>query len=282
MTSPLDLELHGTDEPDELPPPRRSKGPWIVAAVLVVAAAVAAYIVFSRRLVDRAGEPGADTTQTAQAPTQPLGGAADPIAVPPLDESDPLVRELVSKLSSHPRVAAWLATDGLIRNFTVVVTSIAEGRTPAAHVPALRPTGGVRILEQDDDIYLDPRSYARYDQLAQAVASVDAAGAARLYATLKPRIEDAYRELGLRDASFDVVLERAIVRLLETPIGEQTLRVEPRGIGYGFADPKLEALTGAQKQLLRMGPANARVVQGKLREIALALGIPAERLPPAG
>jgi hypothetical protein len=28
-----------------------------------------------------------------------------------------------------------------------------------------------------------------------------------------------------------------------------------------------------------MGPANARAIQGKLREIALALGIPSERLP---
>ena len=47
-----------------------------------------------------------------------------------------------------------------------------------------------------------------------------------------------------------------------------------RGIGYGYADPKLEAMPAAQKQLLRMGPENARAVQAKLREIALALGIP--------
>ena len=58
------------------------------------------------------------------------------------------------------------------------------------------------------------------------------------------------------------------------------MRVEPRGAGYGFADPRLERLTAAQKQLLRMGPANARLVQGSLRTIALELGIPAERLPP--
>jgi len=56
-------------------------------------------------------------------------------------------------------------------------------------------------------------------------------------------------------------------------------RVEPRGIGYGFADLDLEALTAAQKQLLRMGPRNVRIIQSSLRQIALALGIPAERLP---
>jgi hypothetical protein len=56
--------------------------------------------------------------------------------------------------------------------------------------------------------------------------------------------------------------------------------VEPQGIGYRFEDANLESLTAAQKHLLRMGPRNVRIVQLKLRDIAAALGIPAERLPP--
>ena len=42
---------------------------------------------------------------------------------------------------------------------------------------------------------------------------------------------------------------------------------------YHFADPALEALSPAQKQLLRLGPGNARRVQAKLRELAPALGL---------
>jgi len=41
----------------------------------------------------------------------------------------------------------------------------------------------------------------------------------------------------------------------------------------------LEGLTAAQKQLLRTGPRNVRIIQSSLRQIALALGIPPERLP---
>ena len=37
-------------------------------------------------------------------------------------------------------------------------------------------------------------------------------------------------------------------------------------------------MTDAQKLLLRMGPANARKVQDKLKAIGLALGIPTTRL----
>jgi hypothetical protein len=145
----------------------------------------------------------------------------------------------------------------------------------------LRPSAGFHVVERGGDVYIDPRSYERYDGLAAAAASIDPAGAARLYATLKPRIEEAYRDLGMPDTPFDRTLEQAIVLLLETPIVDDPVRAAPQGgLGYGFAAPNFEALPAAQKQLLRMGPRNVRTIQSSLRAIALALGIPAERLPP--
>ena len=101
-----------------------------------------------------------------------------------------------------------------------------------------------------------------------------------LYATLKPRIEEAHRDLGSAD-SFDRTLEQAIVSLLRTPVPTGGERLEAKGIGFAYVDPALEGLTGAQKHLLRTGPRNVRMIQASLRQIALALGIPAERLPAA-
>ena len=281
MADVEDYELLKTDEPPLLePPPRRPVGLWIVVAALIVAAGVAAYIAFGGRAPSR---PVTTAAQPAGAPRQadqPLGGDAAPIVVPPLDESDAVVRELVKQLTSHPRVAAWLTTNGLIRNFTVAVENTAEGGTPARHLRVLQPASAFLVTERDGDLYMEPRGYERYDSLAAAVASIDPANAARLYATLKPRIEEAYRELGMGGTPFDRTLERAIVSLLRTPVRDAPVRVrtQPQGIGYGFADPELEGLTAAQKQLLRMGPRNARIIQSSLRSIALALGIPAERL----
>lgn len=276
-----DYELLKTpDEPPRQAPPRRPVGLWIVVAGLIAATAIAAYIVFGGRQTSAPVTTAPERVEASR-PLQPLGGDAAPIVLPPLDQSDPLVRELVREISSHPRIAAWLATDGLIRNFTVVVANVAEGKTPAAHLRVLRPLSSFQVVERGGDLYVDPRSYERYDGLAAAVASIEAAGAARLYATLKPRIEEAYRDLGFPETPFDRTLERAMVLLLETPAPDDAgrMRVEPRGIGYGFADRDLEALTAAQKQLLRMGPRNVRIIQSSLREIARALGIPAERLP---
>jgi len=277
----LDLDLQKTPEPDhDEPPPRRPIGLWIAIAGLAVAIAIAAYIAFGMRQTRAPAVAPAAQAEAPRPDAQPLGGAAAPINLPPLDETDPVVRELVRQLTSHPRVAAWLATSGLVRNFTVSVANVAEGVAPARQLGVLRPAAPFRVTERGGSFYIDPASYQRYETLAAAVASVDPAGAARLYTTLKPRIEDASRELGIA-GSFDRTLERAIVSLVDTPLPRGDVRLRPagRGIGYEFADPALENLSAAQKQLLRMGPRNAATVQQSLRAIASALGIPAERLP---
>jgi hypothetical protein len=210
----------------------------------------------------------------AEAAPRSLGGEGDRIVLPPLADSDPIVRTLVEQLSRHPAVAAWLATNGLIRNFVVVVANTAEGVTPARHLRALGPASEFSVVDREGRLYVDPRSYDRYAPIADAVASIDAAGAARLYATLKPRIEEAYRELGYPEAEFDRPLERAIKSLIATPVVADPIRVKPKGIGYAYTDARLEDLSGPQKQLLRMGPAHVLVVEQALRRIAAALGIP--------
>jgi hypothetical protein len=255
-----------------------SLAPWIALALLVVAVGAAVYVAFGRRPLPAETARSVVTPPAAAVP-QPLGGAPEPVDLPALDESDALVRTLVRTLSEHPAVVAWLATPDLIRNFTVATANIAEGATPAKHLSRLRPAAGFRVLDSSGNLLTNPESYARYAPVADAVGSIDPAGAARLYGTLKPRIEQAYRELGVPDQSFDRCLERAIVLLLRTPILDAPIRLEPKGIGYAYADDQLESLTSAQKQLLRMGPRNVRIIERKLREIAIQLGIRESELP---
>lgn len=272
-----DIDIRRTPETAG-PPPRKPRGMWFAIGGLLLAAVVAVYVL----LIWNRDPPAevADTTgvATTTVEAQPEGAPAHDIEVPPLEETDPLVRQLLSALSSHPRLAAWLTTDGLIRNFTVVVDNVASGSSPAPQLTVLKPSETFAVAGQGEQAVIDPASYARYDPLADAFASLDPEGAARIYATLKPRIEEAYRARFI-GAPFEERLERAIVLLLQTPEPGADVALKPAGIGYAYADPKLEALSGAQKQLLRMGPRNVRLVKAQLREIALAIGIPAERLP---
>lgn len=279
MSDQPDYDLNTGVSGHRPPVARGPRSPIVlIGVVLAVVAIGAALYFFLWRVTPDVTTAGDTGTSAPVAPPAPLGGDAEPITEP-LDQSDPIVRKLVAALSSHPRVAAWLTTTGLIRNFVVVVENVSTGSTPAGRLRVLRPTGPFRVLDEDGVLRLDPRNYERYTGFADAVASVDAVGAARLYSKLKARIEEAYADLG-RQEPFDRALERAIVAMLQVPIVEGPIRVEPTGATqYRYADARLEQLTSAQKQLLRMGPANVRVIQEKLREIALALGIPAARLP---
>jgi hypothetical protein len=253
----------------------------VAAALLVAAVVIAGYFTFARRPLP----PPPTTTQARPPatgePSPPLGGEAQAIAIPPLAESDPVVRMLVRMLSDHPVVTAYLATNDLIVNFAAAVSNIAEDVSPAKQLQVLRPREGFRATTGGGKVYIDARSYGRYNRIAEAVDSIDPAGAAKLYATLKPRIEEAAGELGLPAGQFDRVLEKAIVLLLRTPVSDQPIQVVPNieGIGYGFVDSRLEGLSIGQKALIRMGPANARSVKARLRQIALALGIPVSHLP---
>jgi len=178
-------------------------------------------------------------------------------------------------LSSNRLVSAWLATKGLVRNFTLVVDNISHGMNPSRQLRVLKPAGQFRVMTRGANVVIDPRNYDRFTPIAQAAASVDAAGAGRLYRSFKPLLQMAYDELGNQE-SIDRAVERALGGLLEVPAVDGDIRVEQsgEGIGYEYADPRLDALNGAQKQLLRMGPGNIRVIQQQLRGFASAAAIP--------
>jgi hypothetical protein len=274
-----DLELDRPRMETEPPPPHRRWPAFVALAALVILAGAGWYFWLRQgrqdttpQATDTAVQP---QTSTVRLPPEP----GENIDLPPLDESDAIVRELVSRLSSHPRVAAWLTTDHLIRDFAAIVVNISQGQTPTPHLTHVMPGGAFQAQTEGSRIRIDPRSYSRYDGYAQAIAGLDAQGAARLYATLKPRIEEAYQALGAPDGSFDRTMEKAIIRLLETPIVEGDIPLSSTTVAYSFADPALEGLAPAQRQFLRMGPANMRAVRAKLVEIARFLGIPPESLP---
>jgi hypothetical protein len=258
----------------------------MAGGLLALAAAAGIYFAFFRRA------PTITPTIPAAAPAAPMASEPKPlvlgrpdeaIALPPLDETDAIVRKLVSALSRDPLIGRWLATSSLIRNFAVAVTNVADGTTPARALTALQPGGSFQVVQRGSDIYIDPATYRRYDAMARAASAIDPSDAAHLFAQLKPAINEAYLELGVPNRTLDQTVAAAIVRLLRTPVVEGPVRVlpKPKGIGYRYADDRLEDLSAAQRQLLRMGPENVARIQLALRRIALALGMDERDLPPA-
>ncbi|XXF81404.1 DUF3014 domain-containing protein [Myxococcaceae bacterium GXIMD 01537] len=226
---------------------------------------------------------GGEATAPAQpgmvvAPQQP----AAPPAAPPEDsgpapsvaQGDARVRELAGGLSAEPEYSKWLGSEGLIQRFTTAVSNIADGESPRMVLAFLAPAQGFQVTQGADGTVIDSHSYERYEPVARVFGSMDVEKTARVYGELKPLINRAYAEIAPPGQTFDGTLARAMEHLLAVPMPQGEQAVTERGALYVFADPSIEGLSRAQKQMLRMGPANAQRIQTKLRELKGALNLP--------
>lgn len=205
-------------------------------------------------------------------PVEILEEAEPAFVLPLLDDSDQLIRDGVVSLTRHEGVNVWLSPNELIRKFVAFVDGVANGQVVKEPVRILTPEGPFLVRQISDEVYLlDNVSYKRYDFFTAVVVSLNARRAAEFFLLVKPMLQEAYDELGYPNKKFDDVVFRAIGRLLETPVINEPIRLVRPVVMYRFEDKKLESLSAAQKQLIRMGPRNTRTLQVKLSEIALEL-----------
>lgn len=257
------------EPPIESQPPRSAlapspgKGPWIVAALVVLLLVGAVTFWMTRK-----GPPSPSPPPSPEPVASP---APEPTPAPaPAAPAEPAKLEDVS---SDALYRAGLKGD-VHRRWAIVTDNLAEGVSPRKQLDFLAPSKPFSVERRGEVTVMSPASYRRYDSFADAVGSVDVAKLLAVYRTIHVELEHAYRALGYPSASLDAVSVRALRRILavHAPKGELAVEeTEAKGI-YAFADPKLEELGAVEKHLLRMGPRNLRIIQGKAREILQQLG----------
>ena len=267
-------------EPEPLQPRREDRRrSWIVwaAALALLMALAAAYLARQR---PPGGAPGTTAPPEVERPAPETSAApvaeAPAVPLPPLDTSDAFVRERAAALAAAPEVQSWLGNDHLLRRAAAVVAAVAEGRSPREPLSVLAPAGSFQVLTRDGRLYIDPAAYARYDRIAAVVTAIDPHAAAALLRLVEPLLAQAHGEIARPGETLDPALARATDRLVSTPISAPAEEIEVvpgDGVGYQFADPALEALSPAEKHLLRMGPENARRIQDWLRALRSELGL---------
>lgn len=230
----------------------------IIGGVLVLIVAGGAWWMTRRPAPEAANASPAAVTATEAPIEKP---AEPPVALPPLAEMDAFLRPLVSALSDRPELVRWLATDDLVRQLAAAIDQAAKGGSPARDLKVIAPAGAFTTSGSGARRTIAPASYRRYDGLAATITSIDAASAAKIYRTIQPRLNEAYRAMGNPNGEVDRALHQALELLLATPVPEGPIAlVEGDGASWAYADARLEALRPAQKQVLRMGPAHARAV----------------------
>ena len=206
--------------------------------------------------------PPVDTAQTpAPEPVEEV------VELPPLGNSDPFVLERVSGLESGDEITDFIATEDLVRRFVVFAENISDGSLPQLDYPVRRLPQAMAVRELDENLYeMQPVSYQRFTPIVNALAAMEPEQGMALYRMVKPLLQEAYAEIGYPNRNFDEVVVKAIDEILAAPTLEGPFQlVKPKEM-YVFADAEIESMSPVEKQLLRMGPANAQKLKAALEQ----------------
>lgn len=192
-------------------------------------------------------------------PAKPLPNMADSSAA------------VINELQAHEQNTTLLKGDQLIRDTVVFVDNIRQGLIIRDKAVVEGPKSAFRALEQNGKIYIDPRSYDRYNIIVDWFVSLDTQVLVSMFERYAPLSKDALAEIGYPDENPQNVLIDAIDVLLATPSVGTVIELNDDTVMYRYADPALEELPAAQKQMLRIGPDNIRRVKLKLEALKQAL-----------
>jgi len=249
---------------------------WIGGLVL---AAVAGFGLWYKFLFHPAAPaPAPVVAQTpAPAPAEPAvshplpaaGGGTE--ALPTLNDSDPVVQDALTAALGRPTIETLLVPQNIVRHIVVTIDNLPRKKV-AVDLRPVKPTPGQTVVSpQGDLLVLSEANFERYNTFVRAVQAADVKSLVSVYKRLYPLFQQAYEDLGYPGKYFNDRLVEVIDHLLETPEVAPPIQLEQPRVFYTFADPGLEARSAGQKLLIRMGPANARLVKEKLRELRAAI-----------
>ena len=274
-----------------------SQSSWIIVAVVIIVA-IAAITYFYQRstpepiTVVTTPEPITETQieETIEAPiveTELVEPAAlveeatieetpeiVPVpekVLPALDESDSWIREKLPTVTWRKELLKLIIDDDMIRRFVVFTDNFAKGTLAYEHSLLIKPTTTFSAQENqlngETTLVWDESVSKRFGVYVELLRSIDNDLLIQWYSELKPLINEAYSELGYPDEEFTDVFQEAITRVLDMEIPKEPPVLVRPSVMYKYQDSDIEALSDADKLLLRLGKDNLLVIKSVLLEI---------------
>lgn len=213
-----------------------------------------------------AAEPAAEPAPEPQ-PEPPAEPLPKPDPLPKLDESDDTVRDAIADIPLGTAGQQYLLPGNIIERSTSVVYLMAEGEVPYKLLPIARPKVAFPITDDGLQVTADPAGYARYDALAKWIKSLDVEALLSALDWLLPLFREAWSYYGEGESSFDQAVLNTLDLIIYTPeVNVSEARLFLKEAVWLYEDPEIEGLAPIQKQVLRMGPANATIVKDKADE----------------
>lgn len=197
--------------------------------------------------------------------------AASPPALPELADSDADAVAALSALVGSGRVADWIYTQHLIERIVATVDALPRAKMAPLVLPVKRVAGSLVVDRSPTGESIASANGERYAAHVQAFDALDSEAVVNAYRRWYPLFQRAYRQLGYPKGHFNDRLIEAIDDMLQAPVGAEPIAVRFTGQAWEYVDADMEARSVGQKLMLRIGAANARTVQLKLRRLRVLL-----------
>ena len=208
---------------------------------------------------------------------EPVVESSPPVEIVPeapavtLEESDAVITEVLPQLNSGMLGQQFAMSSNSLERGVAIVDNLRMGAVPYKLLPVGRPS--IKFPFQDNGlaVTLDPAGFSRYDGLANTLAEVNVPAVVMLYDLLAVALEGVWAGLGYADMTFEDAALGALNMILLAPTTDLEARLYKDEANWRYEDDSLETLPALQKQLMRMGPANAEKIQDKARELRGAM-----------
>ena len=211
---------------------------------------------------------------------------AAPIAAPVITELQPKIppapavseetgdqyaRESIDAVNGGKALAQFVAGDYVVERAVAIIDALRRGEVPYKLLPVGKPSTTFPISDNGLRVTLDTAGFSRYDGFAQWVGGLNTPALVSLLNDYEMIATQALTRMGVTDFDIRSALLAATTQILSTPQVSVDAELMRREANWVYMDPELEALSSLQKQVLRMGPENADIVQQKARDIRGAL-----------
>ncbi len=192
--------------------------------------------------------------------------------LPTLKNSDDSFRQALKDVAEN--LLGWFEAKDIIKKYLVIINDLSQNQIIYKHRIFLKMPGQIVVKKDSQGLFMAQESYSRYDSLANAIASIDAEKGLRLYLLYKPIFKTVYQDFAYPAGyQLEDIFMKAAASVIESPVTEGRIALVQHSVKYKFADKKLEALSDVEKQMLRMGPANTKKIQAKLRQLVEAISV---------
>ena len=187
--------------------------------------------------------------------------------LPRLEESDDAVRDAVGDIPLGTAGQQYLIPGNIIERSASLIYLMAQGDVPYKLLPVSRPKAAFPISDDGTQVVTDPTGFERYDALTQWLQSLDLESLLSSLEWFIPLFREAWSYYGEDPAAFDMAVVMTLDLVIAAPeIDLSEARLIRKEAVWIFEDPAIEGLAPIQKQVLRMGPENAKILKAKAAE----------------